>query len=81
MQYDQCLFELHGEVHLTHCGLGEKANWSYEPETKQLIYKRSKNDIKCAQLGDKNKITKVSVTDCDSTNTLQRFNFNEIRST
>ena len=81
MQYDQCLFEQHGEVHLTHCGAGENANWSYEPDTKQLIYKRSKNDVKCAQLGENNKLTKVTVGNCDAKNTLQKFNFNEIRST
>ena len=83
MQYDQCLFEQsNGEVHLRHCGAGEYSNWRYDPDAKQLVYSTNpRTGGKCVQLGDKNKITKLHLAQCDSNEPLQKLLFNEIHST
>ena len=82
MQYDQCLYEQSsGEVHLRHCGAGEMGYWTYEPNTKQLIYSITKKGAKCVQMGAKNKITKINLRECDPSDPLQKLLFNEIHST
>ena len=66
---------------MRHCGVGEMAHWTYEPESKQLIYSMTKKGAKCVEMGAKNKITKIKLVPCDASNPQQQLLFNEIHST
>lgn len=80
MQYDQCLYSSGSAVNLNHCAAGQKAGWSWDPETGLVSFGENKKSINCLTLEKKTSIGKLTFVPCDASDPLQQFDFNEIHS-